>query len=475
MNDLEIPIKKALSRFYVPKEMVDKSKVVGEIPGTRSVYRTILVIGFPALVELLFTSLINFVDTFMVSGIGASAISAVGITSQPKMILLSLFMAINVGVTAIVARSKGEGRPDQANSCMRQAIMLVAGLSVIIGALGIIFARPLLLFAGANDDYIDYATDYFVITTFGLIFQTLTMTINSAQRGAGETKITLVTNTTSNVVNIIFDFFLIEGKLFFPRLEVKGAAIATSMGFFASFVVAVVSLLNRTGYIRLNIRDRWRFEPSMLKRILRIGSNAAVEQVALRVGFFAFAKIIATLGTNAFATHQTCMLVLHLSFTVGEAFSVSATSLSGQSLGQKRPDMAIVYGRCSQRLASLCSIFIFLLFFFSGSLVMRIFSDVPEIINTGAYVMKIAAFIQFFQISQVVMIGCLRGGGDNRFTAILSFGTVGIMRPLVSYLTVIVFNVGLAGAWYAILADQILRSIITSRRFKSGKWIGKKV
>ena len=89
--------------------------------------------------------------------------------------------------------------------------------------------------------------------------------------------------------------------------------------------------------------------------------------------------------------------------------------------------------------------------------------------------MKLCAFAQFFQIYRVVISGCLRGAGDNRFLAVVSLIGVAILRPGVSIILVTWLHYGLMGAWIATLVDMAVRAVITALRFLSGKWVTKVV
>ena len=80
-------------------------------------------VAWPAILESFFVALVAMVDSFMVSKVGAYAVAAVGLTTQPKFICLALFIAINTSVSALVARRKGEGRRDSANRILITAIM----------------------------------------------------------------------------------------------------------------------------------------------------------------------------------------------------------------------------------------------------------------------------------------------------------------------------------------------------------------
>lgn len=139
-----------IRRLFAPEYLVKKEHRLGELPSARAAYGDVMRIAFPSIVEMVLMSLIGSVDTMMVGNyLGAGALSSVGLPTQPRMLLLCLFFALNVGVTAIVARRKGEERQEDANTTLRNALMLALGLSVLLTALAVAFANPLMVLPAA--------------------------------------------------------------------------------------------------------------------------------------------------------------------------------------------------------------------------------------------------------------------------------------------------------------------------------------
>lgn len=450
--------------------MLKPEQRVGELPSSREVYANTMRMAWPSALEAILISLIGSIDTIMVGGLGEVAIAAVGITNQPKFILLAMIFSLNVGVTAIVARRRGQNDCDGANGCLKQSLLLSLMLSLVMSVLGFIFAEPIMVFAGAAPEVVPDATAYFRILMVGMVFTGITLTINAAQRGAGNTRISMRTNLTANVVNLIFNYLLINGIAFFPALGVRGAAIATVIGNAIGCAMAVMSIVRRTDFLSIRSKVSWWFDKKTMTSLVSISGSAMVEQVFMRIGFFAYAKIVASLGTTAFATHQICMNIINLSFAFGDGLSIAASSLVGQSLGAKRADMAIVYGKVGQRMAFAISTILFFIFIFGRHWLISLFSREADIIALGGIIMIIIAFSTHCQTSQVVVSGCLRGAGDTRFVALTSLISIGIIRPGISWLLCIPLGWGLIGAWLGLLIDQTLRLIMNFGRFNKGKW-----
>ena len=450
--------------------MVKPELVEGELPDAKTAYPTFIKLAMPAVVELMLISMISVADTAMVSSRGEAAITAVGLTGQPTMILLALFFALNVGVTAVIARRKGEQRQEDANTVLRIALMLAMVLGVIMTAVSIFFGHWFMLLSGAKEDTIADSTIYFQIVNAVLMFRAMTLAITSAQRGVGNTKISMRINITANAVNIVFNYLLINGHFGFPELGVAGAAIATSIGNMVGFGLAVASLLQKDGYLRLKPHQSWKINKDALSAIGKVSGNAVLEQMVLRFGFFTFARVVAELGTMVFATHQIGMQALNLSFTFADGLGVGATTLVGQYLGAKRPDISAVYGRVAQRIAMAGSLLILILFASCGKFWITLFSDEPDVIALGTLIMIIAGFAVPLQTSTVVSAGSLRGAGDTKFVAYTMLIAVGIIRPLLGYVFALVLGWGLIGAWMSLLIDLSIRLTLTYRRFSSGKW-----
>jgi len=447
----------------------------GDIPSTKEAYKNSLRIAIPAVIEMVSIALMDMIDTVMVGRVGSQAMTAVGITGQPRMLILSIFFALNIALTAIIARKKGAGEMDAARSCLRHGLLINVILGLKFTLLAFIFARPLMALAGAQPDTIHEATSYFRITNIVLVFQIMTMTICVAQRAIGNTKVALKVNATAKVVSVILNFILIEGRFGFPRLEVDGVAYARAIAAVVAFSLALASILHKDSPLRVTLKDNWRFEKSMFGSIGKLTANGMLEQVSLRFGFFAYARVIANLGTDAFAAHIIAMQLMVLSFTFADGIGAATTSLVGQNLGKDRPDLSSMYGKIGMRLAIIVAAVLSTLCIIFRFQFASLFSTDPEIVATAGGLILILAYILPLQTSQLVMGGSLRGAGDTRYVALTMLIAVGVMRPLFGFLMVVPLGWGLTGAWIAMIFDQGARLAMLFTRFVRGKWMTVKI
>ena len=460
-----------LRRLFAPEYMVKESLVKGALPQTKEAYQIAFGVAGAAMAESFFIALIGMADTVMVSAVGEQAIAAVGLAGQPRYLAQTLVFAMNIAVTSICARRKGEEDRNGALRCLKQSVLLSAVLSIILSVVFMPFSRDLILFMGAEADTVVWATQYFQILLLGIPFNNLSLTICAAQRGIGNTKVSMWTNISANAVNLVMNHALINGKWGMPRLEVAGAAIATVIGWVVGLIIALLSVAPVGSYLHLYSRGGWEPDKKLLSSMWKVSSGSFVEQVCMRAGFISYSKIVAGLGTLMLAAHHILINILSLSFSFGDGLSISAASLVGQNLGAERPDLSIVFGKVCQRMALIASTGVFVLFAVAGKDMIRLFSSNVQILDVGSVILVLMGVIVFGQSAQMVFMGCLRGAGDTMYTAVISMFSITLLRPALAYLLAYTFNWGLIGAWGALLADQYLRLVLTYRRFSSGDWV----
>ncbi len=444
----------------------------------KSTYKNALKIALPAIIESVFMTFVGLVDTLMVSGISPYAVSAVGLTTQPKFIGLALFVATGVSTSAIVARRFGEGDKKSANKTLITTLAFVFITAILISLIFVFGADTIIRLCGSSENTHTDAVIYLKIVMGGMIFNCLQIAINSAQRGIGNTKITMTTNVTSNLVNVVFNYLLIGGNFGFPALGVAGAAIATVIGSIVSCAMSFISLFKRERFISLIYIIKEKIRPTFesLKGLFKFGYSVFLEQLLLRVGFVATAIMAADMGDFPMAAHQVAMNIMGICFAFGDGLQSAAVALIGKSLGEKAFEKAKEYGAACQRIGGVISIIMSVVLFLLARWTMSLFFPKdPSIVDIGVSLMRMEIVIVLFQIVQIIYMGCLRGAGDNLFTAISCAVSVTLIRTAVSFVCAYILGWGILGVWCGVLADQVSRFIAGAIRFKQGKWVNIKV
>lgn len=446
----------------------------GELPTQQNLLRQVMTVAGPSMVEMLLVSLMGLVDTAMVSALGDSAIAAVGITTQPKFIGLCFFFSMGMAVSALVARRRGENNEASATQVLRMALLIAAVMSIIVSIVFIAFAEPICYIAGAGEDIVQDAAAYLRIIMGGMVFTVIAYIINATQRGCGNTRLSMKTNLVSNGVNMVLNFLLIEGRLGFPRLGIRGAAWATVIGTMVGCAMSIASLFSKQTYVHgrklFKISFGGWFDKKNLSSLIDVGGSAFVEQVFMRIGFLLFSRLVAKLGTLEMAAHVIGMNIMTVSFCIGDGLQTASIALTGQSLGRKRPDMARLYASMCQRVGFYCAVVLAVVLFAFNRQLYTLFSKDETVLAYGVQIVFLMCFILFFQIEQVIYGGVLRSAGDTKYTALVSLVSITIVRVSISWLLCYPLGLGLGGAWAGILCQQALSWYLFRRRFLKGNW-----
>ena len=486
-------------RFKMPKGSTDRragikdlmsrmllGSTAGSLPdgvGPGSLYKKMIAVAWPAALEGMLVSLMNTLDTMMVGTISPTAIAAVGLCAQPRMILLLIVQAVCIGTTAIVARRKGEERQDSAVSCMKQSLAIVTVIGVIITTLALLFAEPFLMVAGAEPgDTLPDAALYFRIISAAFIANCWSLCICAAQRGIGKTRITMVTNMIANIVNVFLNWCLIGGNLGFPALGIKGAAIATAIGTCVSSVIAIAVVLKPGNYLSIPKTGRLRFDSETVKSLIKVGGSSIAEMAFLRVGFLISGRLVVGVSTKAYVSTQIVQQISGLSFTLGDGVGSASTAMVGQSLGAGQKECAKAYVRVAQRISLLMSaVLILIMLLFRGEFP-KLFTDDEEIRAAASLCFLVLMVAMVPQNLRAVFSGCLRGAGDVRYVAIVSLFSVAVIRPLLTWFFCYPMNAwfpamefGVLGNWISFTVESLIRATLLTKRAYKGKWVNIKI
>lgn len=437
--------------------------------------KRIVNLALPALAEMTLMTLVSMADMIMVGRLGPWAITAVGLSNQPMFVAMSVFMSLNVGATALVARSIGAQKHEDAFRAARQALVIAIFMGAVLGVLGIAFGGDILAAMGAEPDALVPGTQYLRIVAAGLFFQGATVSLGASLRGAGDTKTPMSVNLVANIVNVIGNYLLIFGHSGFPAFGVVGAAIATLLSRIVAFVLIMRKVFGHHGAIKMSVTDSFRLDKETVGRIMKVGFPAAIEQLVMRSGQMVFARIVSSFGTAVYAAHQVALNVEGLSFTPPQSFQTACTALTGQSLGAGRPERAMKVGQEGRRLGVIGALITGSILFFLGRYVVLLYTDDPGVISLSSSALRIIAFAQPFMATNFVLAGALRGAGDTKWTLYITMAGVWGVRVVLAYLLAVKLNMGLTGAWIAMAADMTTRAVLVNLRFAAGHWTKTKI
>ncbi|NLM49371.1 MAG: MATE family efflux transporter [Clostridiaceae bacterium] len=436
-------------------------------------YKDIFKVSYPAFCELVLLTFTNMINMMMIGRLSSMSISAVGYSTLPYSLLISILSAVNTGTTTLVSWKTGAKDQKGAKDILGEAIILNFFLGIILAFLGVTLAPAVVTFMGAARENFSDAKIYFQVISSSIVFQSITMAITAALRGAGETFIPFVYNIIRGVLNVIFNFFLIYGHFNFPALGVLGAGISSLAATFVAFLISlyVVFLSNKT-VLKIS-RQNFKVTKEDVRKILKIGIPSALEQIVMQGGNMLYYKMVASLGAYIYAAHQIGMSIGSLSVSTSTAFGIAGTALVGKSLGKHDFEGAKKYAKSTILFSNIVSVFVAVFFIVFSYPLALLYTDNTYVAKNAQLTLILLALSQPGQSTQLSLSGILRGAGDSAYPLYATFFGIWVFRVAVAYLFIFKSGFGLAGAWVALLLDQYLRAAIVHLRFRFGPWMKK--
>ncbi len=441
----------------------------------RSIAARVLGLAWPVIVENSLMTMVNVADVAMVGRLGKVAIASASLPGSPIFFSQALFSAISIGTTALVARLIGAREKDQANKALRQSFFIAVILGLIVTAILVGFARPIMSLMGATGEVLTTSSMYLRVSCSTFFFMTLSFILNGALRGAGDTKTPMITNIIANFVNLFLNYVLIHGIAFFPEMGVAGAALATAISRAVGGLLVLGVTLSNKAKLHLDLKFPWTMDADLMRRMLKVGLPAAGEQFVMRGSSMIMTRMITGLGTLAYASHSLVANFESVSFMIGLGFSMSASSLVGQHLGAKDQEGANACGHMAAKVAAIAMGTFGAIFLLVPQLIIGIYSTDPEVIALGSSILRMAGLSQIPLALNIVYSGGLRGAGDTQYVFWVSVLGNLVLRLGLIYFFAYILDFGVVGAWIGTTIDVTIRSIFITLRFHSGKWRSIKV
>ena len=433
----------------------------------RKLIKNIFQITLPAVFDLLAQTLIMALDMKMVSSLGPSAISSVGVGTAGMYALIPALIAVATGTTALLSRAYGADNKIEGKKAFTQSFFIAVPLGIILTLIFLVFSEQIINLVGnAKDINLKDAILYQNMTVIGFPFLAISIATFYAFRAMGENKIPMIGNTLALVLKIILNFLLV----YLFKWGIFGAALSTTLTRLFSAIFSIYLVFwSKKNWISLELKDL-KFDYFTSKRILKVGIPAAVEQLGLRIGMLIFEMMVISLGNLSYAAHKIALTAESISFNLGFAFSFAASALVGQELGKGSSQKALKDGYICTIIAMIVMSTFGLLFFIIPQFLVSLFTKDKDVIELATMALKIVSICQPFSGASMVLAGALRGAGDTKSVLLITYLGIFLIRIPITYLFLDVLNFGLAGAWIVMTIDLAIRSSLAFYIFRRGKW-----
>ncbi|MBN1835784.1 MAG: MATE family efflux transporter [Spirochaetales bacterium] len=418
---------------------------------------TLLKLSVPSIIAFTFHTTFNFVDRLFVSRLGAVELGAVGMAFTVQSILLAIGSGTGIGTSSLIARYIGAGNLERARGAAGHTLLIILVLSTILTAAGPPLARPLFVLLGASEEMMPYILGYIRIILFGSLFQFFAMIGNGIMRGEGNTVTPMQVMIIGTAVNIVLDPVLIFGLGPFPAMGVEGAALATVIGRGASCVFLAFSLFSRRNLVIPKLRGL-RLDLSIVRGIFGVGGPTIVAQLSNSLGLsllFILLRPYGDMAKSAFTLGYTYQQVAILPLL---GIAQGTLTMSGQNFGARNLERVRAVIRQAVLFGTGLMVAFALVMIGARGVLVRVFTDVPEVIRIGRTMLLVFAVGFPFLAARIILTSFFQGLGMGMKGLFLNVSYIILFAlPLALLLS---RALGIEGIWWGLVLGNLGSALV---------------
>ena len=429
----------------------------------------------PLIAEQALSVTIGLADTLMVSSVGEAAVSGVSLVDSFNTLMIQVMSALATGGAVVTSQYIGHREPKNAKAAAAQILFVLASFSLVVAAVVVVGRHAILrgIFGAIDADVMRYAETYFLLSALSYPFIGLYNAGAALFRAQGNSKISMLSSLVMNVINIGGNAVLIFGF----GMGVLGAALASLVSRAVSCLVVLYLLQKPACPLRVDGLRALAPDGGLIRRILRVGIPAGIENGMFQIGKLSVSSLTSTLGTAAIAANAVANTTTTFLNIPANAVGMAALTVVGQCLGAGEKEQAVYYSR-RLLLTAYCGAWVMNLsaFLFANRFAISLFNLSPEAQTMALQVMVWFNFVSlFFWPSSFTLPNILRAAGDARFTMAVSILSMWVFRVGFCYVMVLGFHGRLLSIWMGMFLDWVFRSLCFFVRFARGRWMEQSV
>ncbi len=438
----------------------------------RTFARRLTYLSLPIMLQNLLTSSLSLVDTFMISKVSEPALAAVGLANQLFFLVMLFYFGVSSGAGIFIAQYWGAKQTEKFRMAM--GIALNVSLVGAVVAAGISFFFPATVMRVFSDDplVITQGAYYLKIVSFSYITQAVVMIYSTALRSAGDSKTPMYTSVISLTLNVILNYGLILGHFGLPRLEVKGAAIATLIARSLEIILLLIIVYRRKDTVSAPIGSLFSFTWKDVKDYFKTCLPVILNEMFWSLGMTFYKIAFAKLGTQVIASVNVTQAIEHLYFVILIGISHSAAVMIGNKIGENQIALSQKYSMTLLKVAFVTGVAMGAILFFTSPLVAHLFNLSDYVYDISVLSLRILSFYTPAKaLSMMIVIGILRSGGDTSFSMVVEISGVWLIGVPLAFLGALVFDLPIYAIYALVSIEEIYKSSISFIRIRGGKWI----
>ncbi len=441
-------------------------------------YIKVFKVLLPVILQQLLVALYSVVDTIMVSNI-SRGVSGVGLATQISNFVIIIVFGICSGGAIFIAQFFGKKDEENMKKAFSLGLILIVLFTTISSIIISIFPHQLLSIFSSDEEVINAATTYLNIGIFTIIPHALTFYHAVAFRNVQKTKVTLIIALFTSITNVIFNYLLINGFYFIPKLGIQGAAIASFISMSLGFILyASYTIISKQPFCP-NITSIINcFKPSFIKPFILKTIPLVINEALFALGSIIYVYYINNLCvagniSNAYEGFRIAETTVNIVFTVGTSISICVQAMIGEVLGRKEFDKGEEYARYFMFIGLILSLFLGTLNFILAPILPNMFNCAnKEIYDNAVNVIRVFSLRIVLRMFIVILYASFRAGGRSKFIMFLDSGLTWLVGVPLGAILVFVLKIDNVAIFYLLLqADAFLRVVIGLVYYFKKKWL----
>ncbi len=433
------------------------------------IWKALIKLSVPMMLSFAFQTVYNMVDAYFLGKLGTTEFAAPTMVFPLVFTFIAIGMGFGVAGSALVAQYTGAGDERRAEKSAAQVMLIMIVIGIVVITFALLFAKPMVYTLGGkeNAEVLPYATQYFKIVVYGIVFAYLFNVSSSIFRGLGDANFAMELMLISTLVNIVLDPILIFGWGPIPAFGVSGAAWATTISRFVAVSLALYILFTGKRGFKIHLSD---FIPdwSLIKKAIKVGIPGSVGQVITSFGFVVVMKAVASFGPVVVSAYGIGNRIISFITMLGVGIGMAVSVMVGQFIGARRYEDAEKTVWTAFFMSMIFIGAMSTLTFLYGKHITHFFINDPKVIEVGAEMFKYVSFSIPFFGSMNIFISALNGAGKSlQATTANVIRLWGIRIPLVYVLSKMQ---GYRGIFIAMLISNIMAMVVAYLFYRFTDW-----
>ncbi len=282
------------------QENLEKKEVKENKMGVMPVGRLLVSMSLPIMISMLVQALYNVVDSMFVARVSEHALTALSMAFPIQNLMIAVSVGLGVGLNAVLSRALGAKDTKGVNRAATCGIMLLAICAVLFMVAGMFVVRPFFEAQTDIEEIVESGISYTSIVMIGSMGMFMQIVFERLMQSTGRTMMTMISQGTGAIINIILDPIMIFGYFGCPKMGVAGAALATIIGQWAAAALGLVMNIRMNPEVSISFKG-FRPHGATIRRILAIGIPSVVMQSIGSVMTFAMNQILIAFSSTAVA------------------------------------------------------------------------------------------------------------------------------------------------------------------------------